>query len=413
MINKKAHLFYTLFVISVYLLGCQSSPMKFTHTAILRHINYEKNLKAGDTFYIKTVIDGLSKSNTVQLHIRNSYGVETFSPIISKNNYVFKIYSQANRRKGIAEFFITVENKLLHEGKFYVTEDTTRTNFIVSYVGPKFLIPNVIPAVSALSIPVDSMDNAISIKDTFDYYETDTKGILRTFPKQKKIGSASYYFEPKYIKGNYMMSAQYRESSSKLYAIHTSSDAALNYEFIISGYNGLADGYQLIHFKTDQIVDKYANIIPDGTLVNFTIIDREGHHYFTKTTTINGYAEADITQPERPTVWRVVSNIDNIATSSGVKLNFDYPIDSIHYELKDYKVNIAPVYTKLGYLIADGTQVNFIITHTNNKKTYTFSSQLKNGISYVVFNKDLYPKGDYSLQIEILGVRSKVTNFKI
>lgn len=129
-----------------------------------------------------------------------------------------------------------------------------------------------------------------------------------------------------------------------------------------------ADGQQLTYLRTDRIVDKFGNVLPDGTLVNFLVTDPRGTSSIIPATILDGRAKAPLQAPTEPvtlTVEAVVFGITSqpmaVAFTPGPALG-RFPLTlSLADEGLALRLEAGPLLGSLGQYVPDGTEVTFTI----------------------------------------------------
>ena len=177
---------------------------------------------------------------------------------------------------------------------------------------------------------------------------------------------------------------------------------AQDFSITTSTNHGYADGNEIITIKTSQIKDSQGNTITDGTLVTFSIQDDLCTYWQVQATTVNGFAFAKALHPQIPTSWRINASIIGIAQSEEILQSFEPILETIPVTITaDRMIVVGPLTSYLGQLVPEGIDVSLTIGDK------VFKEHTKNGKVTFAIKEGIYPKGDYLLKIETLGLEHK------
>ena len=142
----------------------------------------------------------------------------------------------------------------------------------------------------------------------------------------------------------------------------------------------VADGRQQLTLQTGMLTDEFDNVLPDGTLVTFTVYEDDDltarRSLFTYT--LDGIASVPLQSPATPTTFTIVGSILGVV-SEPLTLSFeDGPavgrfavtsrIDSIAGEVI---LKAGPLLGSLAQYVPDGTAVVFLISQNGNEMATT------------------------------------------
>jgi hypothetical protein len=123
-----------------------------------------------------------------------------------------------------------------------------------------------------------------------------------------------------------------------------------------------ADGRTLVEIATDQLRDRFGNVVVDGTVVVFRTDGPTGVGSL-NALTIDGRASVRLEAPDRPGVVSVsahvgpvFSTVVNIAFEPDVT-EFDVSVERV---AAGVRVDVGPVTTSLGGFVPDGTEVEVL-----------------------------------------------------
>ncbi len=136
-----------------------------------------------------------------------------------------------------------------------------------------------------------------------------------------------------------------------------------------------ADGFHLINLRSDTIVDRFGNVISDGTLVEYQLIGPNGDIREFPTMVIDGIAEIDIQAPRIPGTYQVrglaygmeTQSLDIEFTPGPALGQFDVKV-RVDSEAGDLVVTAGPLLSPLDQFVADGTDVFYTFTDENGNE---------------------------------------------
>lgn len=119
--------------------------------------------------------------------------------------------------------------------------------------------------------------------------------------------------------------------------------------------NVAADGRQLVTIETEVIVDKYDNVMPDGTAVMFIIDSKDGRRML-PSSTIDGSAETNIQAPSDAQQFAVSAVIHDVESD---KLLINFGANTQPFELSaTYQPSTTAIYVEAGPIL--GTLEQYI-----------------------------------------------------
>lgn len=393
-------LFATLF-------GCTSAPIASKVRSTVTHFDLKKEYIVGRPIEINAEV---SAANSPDLTLC-TYGLEglmVFAVIeAKKDRYTFRIPENFTKKIGWYYVYLKSKQNVILCDSFKIVSDKEAVK-IENFLGHQYLLTNMTTTASIMTNITDKYGNAIGQNDTLDLYEfkEDKQNLAIRIPIKQNVG---FYYLPQFTdEGKYFISTAYKNLKSKLHTLSLASKNAKPFVISYLGYNGLADGYQLIKFKTSEIKDEKGNVIPNGTIVFFKIMDQYGKNTSSYGVSYNGYAETEIVQPSYKTTWTISSGILNIVSSPNITLSFESAIDTIPVKVQKNKVRIGSLFTKHNYIVPEGTTCNVKILK-ESKMLYNENKKFESGIITLDL-KDYFLKKnvEYDLKLNVLGVEKNI-----
>ncbi len=175
----------------------------------------------------------------------------------------------------------------------------------------------------------------------------------------------------------------------------------------------VADGRQLVTLSTSELRDQYDNVIPDGTAVQFNVVDtatREERRL--SAFTVNGWAEVILQSPSAPqtlavtaTVYSVQSEPMLVAFAPQVQQN--YPIE-IQYATDDaFGFSVGPILGEMQQFVPDGSLATLLITQDGEIFT-DMQAQVAEGYAHFEVRRDTLGIGRHQAQVAVGGVTQEL-----
>ncbi len=128
-----------------------------------------------------------------------------------------------------------------------------------------------------------------------------------------------------------------------------------------------ADGRQLVTIQSDEIVDRFGNMMPDGTQVLFVVEDMAGKRTL-PAVTIDGSAETTLQAPDQPQTVSITALVYDRA-SEPLTLAFresvtDFTVLAQQSESGAIAVTAGPVLGALNQYVPDGTRATITVGDT-------------------------------------------------
>jgi hypothetical protein len=160
-----------------------------------------------------------------------------------------------------------------------------------------------------------------------------------------------------------------------------------------------ADGVSFLTLTTDPLIDRYGNLVLDGTAVVVESTSPSGARAFQTVTTVNGVARAILEAPAEPGLLEITVIVGRGKAHRSVVLSpalaARVPTMKVERRPGPDLVHVGPVVGDLGQLVPDGTEVRVVATSTGSTgKALTWS-----GVALVSLDVD----GTTSVTVEIGG----------
>lgn len=177
-----------------------------------------------------------------------------------------------------------------------------------------------------------------------------------------------------------------------------------------------ADGRQLVRISSSQILDRFGNVLPDGTSVLLLATLGEQDQRSLPATTVDGRLYTTIQAPSEPGTMRIQGWIAGIS-SEPLTLTFTPgpALQSIRLATKKVAAGLqviaGPLVGDLGQFIPDGADVTFTITAPNGQ-TETVIAPADYGYAQLLLRKGALVDGEYQVTVTA-GTGQGVITFSV
>ncbi|MCA0152057.1 hypothetical protein [Winogradskyella vincentii] len=351
---------------------------------------------------------GYNTDSDVMLYCSNSYGSILLDPEISAKILKFNIPDSISKKSGVLNWKLIAKTNNL-QGSINVKPKPSIKS-LESYLGPPSIEAGGTDYTMLVVIPTDDLDNPmadstkVQIKHQFLNNEiSDTVSTLHGFT-YKTINS---YKES----GRILISSECLDLNSKEYDVNVMPAIPTNFTIKAERIHNYADGNQITTFKTSQIIDRFNNVVSDGTFVTFFITDQNGNKTQTYGSTINGIATAKMLHPDHEEQWSVKAYIEGMANSETITLGFKQAISNFEAALSDDNrtITVGPLQSFMKQRVPDGLFITLSI-YKNKVLVNEIQEQSYNGMANFYLSEDEYSNGSYHLEIETAGLSKTLTN---
>ena len=403
MIQGLKHIKLIVFIVLGFLLvACNDTPKTVSNTVATGSFKLEiPRDQQVSSNGINVLFKGykLSQLESIKFIVSGTFGTSILKPTEDSGVARVVIPSEISQIAGQIEWMLMEHEHLLEKGNFRLMPISS-LGTVENYLGPRSITASKRDNTMLVTVPTDSLDNmlpdetAISMNHQF-------KGQTIKTPVKLKAGFGWKRIAAPLVTGRLSTGSTVGVISSKELVADVFPDIAQNFSINYERTHPFADGNELMSLKTSQIKDAQGNIMTDGTLVNFFIVDENNNHWQTTSSTINGYAFAKMLHPELPSTLSVNAAIKGMAESPKITIDFKSIITEIPEVIfENTTLKVGPLTSYLGQLVQDGVEVELQL----NEKSWI----LLTTDGYVSQELDplKFPKGTYNLTVKTLGLIS-------
>lgn len=360
-----------------------------------------------------TVVDGHDRiillenyNNTsidsVSLLLSGTYGSVMLSPETSNTNSFFRIPARFTKYAGVVDYCLIQHQKVIQKGSFKLLSNTSKLGIIDNYLGPRTIVANERDYTMLVSIPTDHLDNLLPDRTAIKL-KTQFQNSIESTSHELAVGFAWKRINAPLKIGRISTGSTLSGHHSKELGADVFPDIATDFSINAQTNHNYADGNETITLRTTQIKDEHNNIITDGTRVTFFIKDTLGGFWQTTSNTVNGFAFAKALHPQTPSIWKIKATIKGITESREIEQVFEPVIAEIPISLSHRKIVVGPLTSYMGQLVQDGIDVSLRINEI------IYHQATNDGKAIFLLNEGDYPKGEYQVYVETLGVEASKT----
>ena len=166
-----------------------------------------------------------------------------------------------------------------------------------------------------------------------------------------------------------------------------------------------ANGNLVATLSTAPVVDKFGNVMPDGTLITFIVHAPNGSYSTIPAYTIDGKAQALLQAPVEPGLYTIEATVLGVTSHKFVMQFTPGPVVNtfaikVQKDVKNnrYLLLVGPMLGSLGQYIPDGTIIRFLIVSAGGQRQ-ELDSISDAGYANVELPLVLYPAGSYTVHM--------------
>ena len=260
-----------------------------------------------------------SKLNASQFKmlLANPFGSTIVSGEQKEEQIYFNIPKHFSERAGVLNYSLLFRQIKIECGKTLIKANN-ETIILESYFGPQHIVASTDDFSMLVTIPTDAFDNpnkqpfsnTIMFKDA----ENSMNHTLKEIIHYKKVFSRT-------TKGKLFVNSIKEGIKSKDFEATILAANPIDFKINFNRNHSRADGKELTTVSTSIIKDQYGNIIENGTLVNFILINNKSTvNAYGKT--INGIAKTQVLHPKKVSSYIIKSFITGFANSNELIITY-------------------------------------------------------------------------------------------
>lgn len=333
--------------------------------------------------------------------LTHSYGMHVMEGERNATETVFELPIPIAQKKGKIDFIITNGSEQLWKGATEIVAKTNGIHKMESYCGPKHLVVSKGDYSMITTTILDEFENPFPRRTPLVVSSLIDKQLTTKSIEMEDLIAFDRIYAPN-RSGYGAVYAAYQSSSSQEFRLDFYANDPKSFNLIVNRQHGYADGLQLVELTTSTITDRLGNMMEDGTMVSFEVIDSGGQKTIAYASTINGQAKIELPAPSFPTSWSMQAEIAAYAKSQIEVLEFETAIQTIPIQVTKKELQIGPLKSYMGQLIKEGMLVKISIENERGVASYTLATEL--GIAALDYEKQLILPGSYDAIVEVGGL---------
>lgn len=356
---KRNRFIWFLYLIS-FLLSCeqeaeQPSPVQKPWASIGRLSGVETSVTAGQGLPLRIFMFPEDAQALMVL----SNGTQIYSDLVHHGDDV-EVPSHLFTRSGSLELRLTAPDSLLFRETVDIRAGSTLSD-IESFMGPKTILLDGRQETMYVALPMDKFGNPAN---TGTDVQLSSK-YPQSFPEKYSEPTEHLFTAQKYPSDGEIGEILFGAESNAAFAEEQRAVITPFWPdelFIVANsFDVLADRRSFTQIRTDVVRDYRGNYIPDGTVL-FLIVRENGKQVARlKSMTVNGIAYFSVLHPENPGVQIFQVVTEHGLGSNEIEISFGSGISdfTLIYDRADKRVEVGPVFNRLGQLVPDGTMAEF------------------------------------------------------
>ena len=320
---------------------------------------------AGDTILLGIQHNASTKAKrdnalnlSLQLMVISSFGITVVDPINEDLERAFTIPNEFCKIAGDLQVILLHRGEISDRLTIQIKPAYNSALQMENYIGPPSIIIGSNEYAMLVSLPTDAFDNLLS--------DNTELQIHSSFGNQKQSetkllenGYAWKKFYPNDTPGKLFVGVDCLGVGSGQLETVIQPSKPTDFNISVEREHNYADGNELVTLRSSVLKDQFGNTLSDGTLVVYEIQSDREVGLSTSAVTINGIATAQILHPDLPSNWEIQAVVPGISQSDLVSLEFEAAIRSedLKVTIDEGVIIVGPIYSYLGQLVPDGTEV--------------------------------------------------------
>lgn len=361
-----------------------------------------KSYEAGTTIVLK--FKNLTKPTA--MYCSNSYSNTLVFPEIQKEITQYTIPLFITKKTGWLYWELSKPHQK-HSGRIDITP-IKKAHKIETYLGPPSILAGFDEKSMIVTIPTDSLNNPLSkgtpVKIKKSLNGTTNEKIIKT---DGLFAYSTIYGGTKTNRA--LITSECLNLTSKELSLEITPSTPTDFSIFYNRIHQYADGNQITSFYTSTIKDRYDNIIADGTIVNFTILDKKGNLLQTQGISIRGVATCQMVHPDHQETWTVHAFIDKFCQSNSIQIEYikavkDFPI---RYKKDQMLLVAGPFKSFMSQILPDGLMVHLNIYH-QEELVNSFTVQSEKGFANFKLKNILEPNKEYKITVRAAEISKEL-----
>lgn len=339
------------------------------------------------------------------LMIEHNMGPVLLKPEVDDTSFVYRLDSVITKRSGSFEWKLVFDKSVLFSGNFEINAKISHVKAIETYFGPRSIRAGGDDFSMLFVVPTDIYDNTlpdgtlVSINRQMDFRKEQIKLPIRNGYVWHNLFSSNYM-------GRMLVSAGVGPINGKELTSMISPSNSTDFKIEFERVHDYADGNQVVQFETDVIKDRFGNVVADGTLVNFMVVDQNGGRLYTAASTLAGVATGKLLHPTEASEWLVTAYITGESKSNDLPLSFVTAVRDfeVRFSGGNRKIEVGPLQGFMDQLVPDGLLIDLKLYDSTGVLLDTKTSNSNKGRGTFELFERFYANGSYKITIMAAGI---------
>lgn len=252
--------------------------------------------------------------------IDNGHGIEVIKVKMSIDTLIKRKFIVS----GIVKIGSFVNRNLCNSKQVYI-KPLSPVHLPGVYLGPKAVNTGGQDSTMITVIPGDVFGNLLQDTTMVHFSVIHPDGSILTGKDSLHGGIASLYIGSRQVSGKGFASATIGAISTKQMDFLEVSTNPVDFKIYAAVHSSFADGRQTFKIITEILLDRYGNLLPEGSIVYFTCLEASGTLRTITGYTIGGVATVYLQNPACPGILKVNASTTTGAGSNTLELIFSTP----------------------------------------------------------------------------------------
>jgi hypothetical protein len=343
-------------VIGYLLLRPAPAPPPVIRRADAYGIAAPEQVAAGERFVVQ--VDGIESSQSeVLLDVVTPYGARRITAVPLDGRATIEVPNDLTEQSGTMR--LVAHTAIGEATASLVVTPGTAVDRITPLAGPRSVVADTEDWTMVVLLPRDRFGNIVAEGTPTTLRARRPNGDNETIDAEVRNMLTWMRVYSGTLAGRTTVRADVGDATGAEVEVLEVAGPPVPFELLGPALDGRADGRTLVTIETEQLVDQYDNVLPDGTSVVFRTTGPAGTATEV-TSTIGGRATIRIESPTVQGVVTVQAHVGEVL-SEALEVPFNGDVGrfdlSAMYNPAGTRVDVGPVLSVLGGFVPDGTKV--------------------------------------------------------
>lgn len=301
------------------------------------------------------------RGQAIYLVLTSSWQTLTIEHHLEKPSFTLPIPAAISRVSGLMRVAAWSGNRQLAVDSIQLLSASPHLPLEL-YLGSKSIVADGAHWAMITAVPADSMDNPVADQTPVTFRLLRPTGVEQTYGSNTAHLISYQTIYSTTSAGKTLVGVQTQGVHGRQKQLLEVPGMATNFSLHVQQQTLIADGRQTFRLATGPIRDAFGNLVSDGTLVEFLVLDPDGTRRVTTGYTLTGVADVVLENPPSGGKLAVQAQVPQGGHSPVQLVSFRPGLQGIplHFDRHLGVVTVGPLIDLLGETIPDGTIVQFI-----------------------------------------------------